>query len=282
MRTFINWPGNKSKHISKFEKYLPEELFDDDNWSGTYIEPFIGSGAMLLYLEPEKWIINDLNKDLINVWKSVKENPKKIITKFKSFGKKFKPLSKDKKIELCRKRTSKIEGMEYTIDRATEYLLMKFCAYMGNILLNNKFYFTSLNSNIYPNESYTFLSDSTHNNLLDVSEFLNNTNGKIYNKDYKSVLRFVKKGDFVFLDPPYIENNKYQLNYNKNVDPSKEFVVELLKEMKKLDKIGAKWMMTQTNNKLIKDTFSKYKIKTFNVYRGFSGKTVKELLIMNY
>ena len=280
MKTFINWPGNKSKHINKFEKYIPDEIFED--WSGTYIEPFIGSGALLLYIEPDRWIINDLNKDLINVWQSVMDEPKKIITKFKLFGKTFKPLSKDKKLELCRKRTKKIEGMKNNTERAIEYLLMKFCAYMGNILLKNKFYFTSLNSNIYPNESYTFLSEIMHNNLINVSKYLNESKGKIYNKDYKLILEKAKKGDFVFLDPPYIEIDKYQLNYNKNVDPCKEFVIDLLKQVKKLDKIGAKWMMTQTNTKLIRETFSKYKIKSFNVYRGFTRKTVKELVIMNY
>ena len=59
MKTFIKWSGNKSKHINKFKEYIPKEF-------NTYIEPFIGSGALLLHLEPKKWIINDLNKDLIN------------------------------------------------------------------------------------------------------------------------------------------------------------------------------------------------------------------------
>jgi hypothetical protein len=52
--------------------------------------------------------------------------------------------------------------------------------------------------------------------------------------------------------------------------------------MKKLDNLGVKWVMTQTNNKLIRDTFKNYTIKSFTVYRGFSGKTTEELIIMNY
>ena len=72
MKTFIKWQGNKSKHINKFIDYIPD-------FTGTYIEPFLGSGALFLHLEPEKWIINDLNKDLINVWNSVKNNPDEII-----------------------------------------------------------------------------------------------------------------------------------------------------------------------------------------------------------
>ena len=111
MKTFIKWSGNKSKHINKFEKYLPNELYED-NWKGTYIEPFVGSGALLLYLEPENWIINDLNKDLINIWKNVKENPDIIIKEFKKFGERFIKLSKEEELNLCKEITIKIEKMD--------------------------------------------------------------------------------------------------------------------------------------------------------------------------
>jgi DNA adenine methylase len=46
MRTFISWQGNKSKHINKFIKYIPE-------FNGKYYEPFIGSGELLLKLEQD-------------------------------------------------------------------------------------------------------------------------------------------------------------------------------------------------------------------------------------
>ena len=82
MKTFIRWQGNKSRHIIKFSKYIP------DNFN-TYIEPFIGSGALFLKLKPKKWIINDLNKDLINIWKNIKKNPTEIIKICVKFGKKF-------------------------------------------------------------------------------------------------------------------------------------------------------------------------------------------------
>ena len=79
MKTFIKWQGNKSRHINKFKQFIPE-------FSGTYIEPFLGSGALFLYLKPEKWIINDLNNDLINIWVHVQKNPEDIIKRFKKFG----------------------------------------------------------------------------------------------------------------------------------------------------------------------------------------------------
>ncbi len=95
MKTFVRWSGNKSKHLNKFIQYVPE-------FSGTYIEPFLGSGALFLKLQPEKWLVNDLNKDLINIWNQVKDNPKSIIKEFKEFAKIFIPLSKKEKKTYCK------------------------------------------------------------------------------------------------------------------------------------------------------------------------------------
>jgi DNA adenine methylase len=257
MKTFIRWQGNKSKHINKIIKYIP------DNFN-IYIEPFVGSGALLLKLEPEKWIINDMNKDLINIWKNVKENPEKIIKIIEAFGKDFKQLSKSKQLNYCRELTSKIEQIPYNIERAVMYVLMKQCVYMGNIILNNQFYFTSLDLNVY-NNYYPFLKENNYKNLRDVSEYINETNGKIYNKDYKYVLEKAQKGDFVFLDPPYIENNYYGFNYNKNEIIDEKFLNELYKELRKLDKKSIKWMMTQADTKQVKEIFKEYTIKKFKV-----------------
>ena len=69
---YINWPGNKSKHINKFEKYIPEEIFDE-KWSGTYIEPFVGGGAMLIKLDKRGviWMMTQADTKFIrNVFKN--------------------------------------------------------------------------------------------------------------------------------------------------------------------------------------------------------------------
>jgi len=177
MKTFIRWQGNKSKHINKFIKYIPEDY-------NTYIEPFVGSGAMFLKLQPTKWIINDINKDLINIWKFIKNNPNELIDNFNNFGKEFKKKTKINKVSYCRELTNKIDDMSYDINRASVYMLMKYCVYMGNIIINNKFYFKGLDLNISINNDYPFLKKDNYDNIKTVSEFLNNSSyGKIYNKD---------------------------------------------------------------------------------------------------
>ena len=236
---------------------------------------------MLLKLEPKKWIINDINKDLINIWKSVKKYPGEIIESFIKFGEIFINLSKENKKILCKKMINKIERMKYNIDRASTYLLMTSCAYMGIIIKNNEFKYLGMNLNIYK-DSYSFLKETYYNNLNYTSNYLNNSNGKIYNKSYEQILNKAKKGDFVFLDPPYIENHDYQFNYNKNEVLDNKFILNLYKEVKKLDKKEIKWLMTQADTVYIKEIFKEYTIKKFKVYRSGKKEYVDELMIMNY
>jgi DNA adenine methylase len=275
MKTFIKWQGNKSKHINKFIKYIPE-------FTGTYIEPFVGSGALLLKLQPKKWIINDLNKDLINIWNQVKNNPKDIIKIFTEFGNKFKKLSKSNQLLDCRNITSKIEYMPYDIKRASVYMLMKFCVYMGDIIIYNKFYFNGLDLPIVINNRYFFLEQASYNNIIECSKFLNKSNGKIFNTSYEKILNKAKKNDFVFLDPPYIETHDYKFNYNKNEVLDESFINNLYQQVKKLDTKDVKWLMTQADTKQVKDIFKEYTIKKIKVYRMASKSYVNELVIMNY
>ena len=274
LKTFIKWSGNKSKHLRHILPYIPEEY-------NTYYEPFVGSGALFLHLQPKKWVINDLNKDLINCWKAVRDEPETIIDIFKEFDKNIKAMSKEKKLEYCRNITNYIEKIPYNIIRASLYLLMKSSVYMGNLLINNKLYFKGFDLNITTNNRYFFLKKKKFNNFKNISKFLN-TFGKIYNETYEKILKYTVKNDFVFLDPPYIEEHDYDFNYNRKENLNKHFIYELYKQVKKLDQKGVKWLMTQADTKEIKKIFKKYNIKKFKVYRIYNKTFKNELIIMNY
>jgi site-specific DNA-adenine methylase len=172
--------------------------------------------------------------------------------------------------------------MSYDIYRSVLHLLMNHCSFMGNIIVNNNFYIKGLDMNIYQYNNYPFLSNNTFNNILNVSDYINETHGNIYNTDYKKILTKAKKGDFVFLDPPYVEEHNYQFNYNKNEKLDLKFIEDLSVELKKLDKKCVKWMMTQADTKDMRNRFKNYVIKKFSVYRRLKKTYVNELLIMNY
>ena len=67
MKPIIKYRGGKSKEIPMIEKHIPE-------FSGRYIEPFFGGGALYFHLEPEKAIINDINSKLMAFYKGVRDN----------------------------------------------------------------------------------------------------------------------------------------------------------------------------------------------------------------
>ena len=158
---------------------------------------------------------------------------------------------------------------------------MKNFSFM-DIVKNNKFQLIGLDPQIYIHNRFLSFEKNSYTNLIRISCFLNNSKGKIYNKDYRKILEKAKDGDFVFLDPPYLEEHEYGFQYNINENINSNFLTELHKEVRKLDKRGVKWIMTQADTKQVKDLFREYKIKKFQVYRMGKNRRVNELIIMNY
>ena len=113
-------------------------------------------------------------------------------------------------------------------------------------------------------------------------KFNNSKKGKIYNEDYKKILKKAKEGDFVFLDPPYIEDHNYRFMYNKNEKLDTKFMSQLKKQCDLLNKKNVKWLMTQADTKQVRETFKDYIIKEYPVYRRGNNCYKNELLIKNY
>ena len=81
-KPFLKWAGGKTQLISDIEKSLP---YDISNKKFSYIEPFVGSGAVLFWMlnnfpNMQKAVINDINTDLINTYKTIASKPKELIS----------------------------------------------------------------------------------------------------------------------------------------------------------------------------------------------------------
>lgn len=278
MKTFIRWSGNKSQYIKYIVPHLPKTY-------NVYIEPFLGSGALFLYLMPKQYIVSDVNGDLISIWNGIKTKLSHIKAYIQDFKEKFINMNNEARVQMCKDMTLQLETLKPSIKRAVIFLLMKYCSYMGNIMVNGKYKFLGLELNIYRSKNQVyFLSDRYLTLLENVSEYLNNpeTTTTIAHQDYKQCLKKARKGDFVFLDPPYIENHDYQFTYNRQGQVSNEFVLELQKELEKLDRRGVKWLMTQADTKEVRYMFKKYKCIEYQVFRGYSNTYKTELIIKNY
>ncbi len=275
MKTCFKWQGNKSKQL----KYLTKEIPAQYN---TYIEPFVGSGALFLYLEPKKWIINDLNKYNYKIWKLIEKQPLKIKKEFLKFKEIFVPKSKKEKLLYCREKTFQLNNSPVNYNFIITYLLMTYCVFLGQIVKKSRFVFQGLEMNIFSKNKYFFLTDTYFENIFEVSKFLNRGKGEILNKDYATILKKAKKNDFVFMDPPYIEEHDYGFKYNRGEILNNDFTEKLAKECKELDKRGVMWMMTQADTKENRKIFKKYVVREYPVYRPGNKMFKKELVIKNF
>jgi site-specific DNA-adenine methylase len=166
--------------------------------------------------------------------------------------------------------------------RTILYLLMVYCSFNGTVMNNRgEWYVSGICNNIYSRSGSHVFTTNYAEKIRNISKIIHSC--KTYSKDYAVILKKADKGDFVFLDPPYIDINSYVFNYNNRDDIS---LTKLLKEMEILDKKGVKWMMTQVDTKEIKNIFKKYKI--IEIQSDISGKkstlrsSKKELIIKNY
>ena len=81
-KPFLKWAGGKTQLIGEIEKNLPIEIINN---KFTYLEPFVGSGAILLWMlnnfpKLEKAVINDINEDLINTYNVIASKPKELVS----------------------------------------------------------------------------------------------------------------------------------------------------------------------------------------------------------
>ena len=81
-KPFVKWVGGKTQLIDQLEAMLPADF---DQWENvTYIEPFVGGGAMLFYMlqthsNIQSAVINDINEDLTTCYKVVKQFPQLLV-----------------------------------------------------------------------------------------------------------------------------------------------------------------------------------------------------------
>lgn len=87
-KPFIKWVGGKGQLIEQLEAKLPADF---DNWDdATYIEPFVGGGAMLFYMLQQhpnikRAVINDINSDLVTCYRTVRDNVEELIPALQIF-----------------------------------------------------------------------------------------------------------------------------------------------------------------------------------------------------
>ena len=262
-RSFLRWAGSKQKLLPILGGYWKPSF-------KRYFEPFMGSAQLFFHLDTDCAILSDTNSHLVEVFNQIKKNPYPIHAILRVM-----PISA---VEYYRVRA--LHPAKLGINqRAARFLYL-------NRLCFNGLYRTNLNGNF--NVPYSGESPAC---LLEYS-ILKNASGKlqtakIVQGDFEQiVLKNVRKGDFVYLDPPYaIENVRIFRQYG----PQTFGRFDLLRLKNLLDVIhtrGASFLLSYAHSADAKSLFSDWHSDETSTTRNISGfakyrRREKELLITN-
>lgn len=268
----LKWVGGKKQLLSEITPLIPKKIT-------TYVEPFIGGGAVLFNLQPKKAIINDLNKELINTYKVVKESPRELLELLKIHNKNN---CEDYFYEIrALDRTNNFKNMN-NIEKAARVIYLNKTCFNGLYRVNKAGLFNS------PYGKYKNPNIVNESAILAMSDYFNNNNIKIIQGDYKNALKDLKKNSFVYFDPPYmpISTSSSFTNYTKTSFNEKE-QIELKKECDKLNNKGIKFMLSNSDHSLIRELYKDFDIRIVKAKRSINSKgdsrgKINEILVKNY
>ena len=292
----LKWIGGKTQIISNVLELFPDKIKN-------YHELFIGGGSVLFGLLSliEKGEINlegniyvyDKNPDLINFYKNIQSNYNELHNYAKLYFDEYDGITgtnvnrKPKNIEEA--KTSK-ESYYYWLRQKFNTMEKEFVEYSAIFLFLNKTCFRGMyrvGPNGY-NVPYGHYKKTPKlislNELKRISEMLSNV---IFREsDFIESINEAKEGDFVYMDPPYVPENKTSfVGYTKD-GFNKELHEKLFEETKNLDKRGVKFLMSNSNQKLVRESLKDFKCEEITARRAINSKNpsskTKEVLIYNF
>ncbi|WP_448343528.1 DNA adenine methylase [Desulfovibrio piger] len=255
----LKWVGGKRQLLNDIMPLVPTR--------GTYVEPFLGGGAVLFAHQPKKAIVNDYNFELMNVYQVVKNNPEQLIQLLQIH---------------CANNSEDYFYEIRELDRTEEYTELSQIEKAARILYLNKTCFNGLyrvNSSGYFNSPYGKYKNPNIVNapvIRAMSKYFNENEITLLQGDYKEVLKKAKKGNFVYLDPPYmpISSSANFTGYTENGFGYKQ-QEELKQECDKLKNKGIRFVQSNSDCPEIRQLYKDYTIRTVQAKRVINSNSAK-------
>ena len=276
MKPVIKWVGGKSSVYPHFEDLIKNNLKEDS----TFYEPFAGGLAVSLALEHPKTVVNDLNSELINMYRVIRDNPEALIEVLKINQKNHSPENYYYIRDLD--RHPEFETMSPVGKAARTIYLNKTC-FNGLYRVNSKGYFNSPIGRTASGKTPDIVQEEL---ILEMSKFLKTV--QFHNSDYKTCLETADDGDVIFLDPPYDQDETIStegfVGYQKE-GWTRQDLEELKLVCDRLSDRGCKVIITNNDTKFVRELFKDYNFREIEVKRSINRdgnkRKGKELVIYN-
>ncbi len=295
-KPFIKWVGGKGQLLQQLESQLPRELYEENF---TYIEPFVGGGAMLFFMlqnfvNIKRVVINDINHNLTESYRTIKEEPEGLVYRLKHIEQQYLPIGdyEDQRTFYLEMRRRFNEDILNSLDKTALLIFLNRTCFNGLYRENAKGFFN------VPFGRYANPSICNEEVIYADSELLNRFDVQILNGDFKETAKAIDNAElnFFYFDPPYRPlsatssfNSYVKEDFNDN---SQRDLAAFCRMLDRNDNV--RWMLSNSDcsAKNPADTFFEDIYEGFNIQRVYASRMVNanaskrgkltELLIMNY
>lgn len=292
-KPFLKWAGGKGQLLSQLSEHLPDKIRER---SFTYIEPFVGGGAMLFYMlqhfgNIRKAVINDVNEDLMLTYRIIKEDVEALITNLEKIERGYLTLTdQNERCQLfyeIRERYNQHVGDD--IERASQLMFLNKTCFNGLFRVNKRGLFN------VPFGRYANPTICNAEVLRADSKLLQSANVEICQGDYAQTIQYVDELTFIYLDPPYrpLDATSSFTSYAKG-DFNDDDQRALAGFCHQLSERGCLWMESNADcsAKNPEDTFFEELYRDYRIERVYASRFINanpnkrgkltELLIKNY
>lgn len=266
----LKWVGGKRQLLPELRCRLPKQFT-------TYYEPFIGGGALFFDKQPSKAILNDYNGELINVYCQIRDALELLIEELKRLRNTQEDYYRIRQMD----RDGSLENMSL-VEKAARIIYLNKTCYNGLFRVNSHGEFNS------PFGFYKNPNIVNEPVLRAVSTYLSNHDLKFSCGDYNTALKGIRKGAFVYFDPPYdpVSSSASFTGYTQGGFDALD-QERLCDVCKSLDRKGVSFMLSNSDTKLINSLYKDFNIEKVEARRNVNSDGAKrgeilEVIVRNY
>ncbi len=267
--TFVKWAGGKRQLLEQFKLFFPKKVI-------VYHDPFVGGGSVAFQIiqkhHPQKTYLSDINEELINCYKVIRNNVEELIWALKRFKEMH---SKETYYKIRSQNPAKFDP----VTRAARFVYLNKTCFNGLYRVNSKGQFN------VPIGSYKNPTIVQEDDLRAISKLLKKVN--IISASFENVVEQARKSDFIYFDPPYYPINKQSFTTYTKENFLDEEQKRLAEVFRKLDKKGCLVMLSNSDTPFIKKLYKDYNVHTVKAKRVINCDATKrglinEIIVTNY
>lgn len=254
-KPFVRWAGGKTRLLPALLPYVPTNFRN-------YHEPFLGSGAMFFSVRyrAQGCFLADLNAELVNLWQVIQQEPEAFLQCIQQY---FLRQGKEEYYSV------RDEAPEHYIERAARFFYLNQTSWNG-LWRENKWGVFNVP---FGNRKFRGIEPEI---LANVSQALQGVS--IRPVDFREAMKDVRRGDFIYFDPPYLpvsDTSKFSSYNGKRF--RKDDLEELAVICKRLARQGVYWMVSNRDNEYVRQLFAHSTRVSFTTRRAVSAQNKRHI-----